>query len=73
MTLKTQSAVSGPYASIGVQLSSYTAKVNSAMGQLGTPSATFPKYLDPSRWSSFWIFERKQNCFLYRIKHWNTV
>ena len=38
----------GPYGSIGVQFSSYTSKANSTLGQLGSSSATFPKYLDPS-------------------------
>ena len=53
----------GPYASIGVQLSSYTAKANSAMGQLGTPSATFPKYLDPSDGHPFGFSNESKTVF----------
>ncbi|SHL79739.1 THC0290_0291 family protein [Flavobacterium chilense] len=37
-----------PYASLGFQVSYYSAKVDSRLGTLGLPATTFPKYLTPS-------------------------
>ncbi|MGL5112297.1 MAG: THC0290_0291 family protein [Flavobacterium sp.] len=38
----------GPYASLGIAYSLYTADANSTLGPLGTSITTFPKYLTPS-------------------------
>jgi hypothetical protein len=38
----------GPYIGLGAQISYYTAKVASTLGELGNPITTFPKYLIPS-------------------------
>ncbi|OIV43508.1 THC0290_0291 family protein [Flavobacterium johnsoniae] len=37
-----------PYISLGFQVSYYSTKVDSRLGQLGLPATTFPKYLTPS-------------------------
>jgi hypothetical protein len=37
-----------PYLSVGFQVSYYTTKVSSRLGQLGLPLTTYPKYLTPS-------------------------
>jgi hypothetical protein len=38
----------GPYVSLGAQYSFYNPEAYSTMGPLGSPTTTFPKYLDPS-------------------------
>lgn len=37
-----------PYVSLGAQISFYNTKAKSTLGELGTSSTTFPKYLTPS-------------------------
>lgn len=37
-----------PYISLGIQYSFYTTNVYSELGEMGSPEATFPKYLVPS-------------------------
>ncbi|WP_348824542.1 THC0290_0291 family protein [Flavobacterium aestuarii] len=37
-----------PYISVGIQYSFFNSKSSSALGELGTPETTFPKYLIPS-------------------------
>lgn len=37
-----------PYISLGIQVSYYTAKASSRLGDLGFPETTYPKYLIPS-------------------------
>lgn len=37
-----------PYVSLGFQVSYYSSKITSTLGELGLPSTTFPKYLTPS-------------------------
>lgn len=38
----------GPYVSLGAQFSHYDPEASSSLGPLGSPTTTFPKYLDPS-------------------------
>ncbi len=38
----------GPFISLGAQFSFYNATASSTLGKLGTPTTTFPKYLEPT-------------------------